>query len=264
MSGSQRKGAKAVPASKDAKAEKDSLAKDNSEAREARIRQVAMRHALSIQERKNLQGKVLDMILTAYDLPSSATADPTHPDSTDATTFRDCLRIWRPSDLDELVQERNLDDRCGYALCGRANQKQKPTKIWDKKHGTFVDRPWDTRWCSNDCKERNDFVRRQLASEPAWLRQEQNQGIALLTDSHLDSNIPHPLLIHEQQKTADNQAALALERGQTNAQPLQDIPIREKTTTAEPNPPSFTPQLTVADVLEGMPMRQTGNNVKGG
>ncbi|KAK5080202.1 hypothetical protein LTR70_007789 [Exophiala xenobiotica] len=264
MSGFQSKEAGAVPASKGAKEIKDTLASGDGEAREARIREVAMRHALSIQEKKNLQGKVLDMILTAYDLPSPATTDPAHPDSTDAITFRDCLRIWRPSDLDELVQERNLVDRCGYALCRRAKQKQRPTKVWDKKQGTFVDKPFDLRWCSNECKERNDFVRRQLGTDPAWLRQEQNQGIALLTDSQSYGKPDDPLSTRQQQKNVTTQAALALERGQTNATQLEDIPIREKATTAEPEPPTFTPQLTVSDVLEGMPLRQTGNNLRGG
>ena len=262
MSAALRKGAKVVTASKEAKKTSTSVAKEDDEAREARIRAVATQHALSIQEKKNLQGKVLDMILTAYDLPSPATTDPAHPDSTDATTFRECLRIWRPSDLDELIQERNLDDRCGYALCRKANQKQTRTKVWAKKEGTFVDKRVDERWCSDECKQRNDFVRRQLSSEPAWLRQDQINRITLLTDAAPENELGDLLVQREHERKTNYQEALALERGQTAAKPLQDIPIHEKTNTAEPKPPTFTPQITVGDVLEGMPIRQTGDNRK--
>jgi len=236
----------------------DSIKNDDGEAREARIKEVAMRHALSIQEKKDLQGKVLDMILIAYDLPSSATTDPAHPHSTDATAFRECLRIWRPSDLDELIQERNLDDRCGYALCNRANLSQKSLKVWDKKQGTFVDKLFDGRWCSNECKDRNEFVRHQLSKEPAWLRQAQNQGIALLTDSHFGSKTDDVSPNRQQQKDVANQEALALERGQEATKQFDDIPIREKVTTVAPEPPTFSPSITVSDVLEGMPIRHTG------
>jgi len=261
MSVARRKDAKAVAAREDAKDAATSNPNEDVEAREARIRAVAVQHALSIQEKKKLQSKVLDMILTAYDLPSPATTDPAHPDSTDATTFRECLRIWRPSDLDELIQERNLDDRCGYALCRRANLKQNPAKVWDKKEGTFVNRRSDERWCSNACKERNDFVRRQLTNEPAWLRDAQSQAIALLTDTQPDSTSDSALLIREQKRKADNQDALVVERGKVPATQLEDISIREKETTAKPKPPTFIPQITVSDVLEGMPMRQTGRNL---
>ncbi|KAK5938811.1 hypothetical protein PMZ80_009003 [Knufia obscura] len=262
MSAAQRKDEKAVTATKGGKDAETSTPSHDDKAREARIRAVAMQHALSIQEKKDLQGKVLDMILTAYDLPSDATTDPAHPDSTDATTFRNCLRIWRPGDLDELIQERNLDDRCGYALCRRSNLKQKATKIWSKKEGTFVDRPVDERWCSNECKERNDFVRRQLSNEPAWLRQIQIQDIRLLTDPNMDSNLDESPMKSEGEKKVVNQKALALERGDTSSKQIQDIPIREKKSTAEPKPPIFTHQITVSDVLEGMPIRQTGNSRK--
>ncbi len=102
-------------------------------------------------------------------------------------------------------------------------------------------------------------MRRQLTTEPAWLRQAHTQNIRLMTDAAPDTTHNDLSRTHGGEKAVD-QGALALDRDQTTAKRLEDIPIREKETTGESNPPTITPQTTVGDVLEGMPIRHAGRN----
>lgn len=143
--------------------------------REQRIRNTALRHAQEIESRKRLQAKIADLVVSAFDLPSSSTADPASPLASDATLFKQCLAVFRPSDLDDLIYERNVDDRCGYALCPRPNEKlaNAGQKVWNQKGGKdfrLLDKADLEKFCSTACRERTAFVRAQLRTEPAWLR----------------------------------------------------------------------------------------------
>lgn len=218
----------------------------------SRAQAVALQQALSIEEKKNLQNKVLDMILTAYDLPTSPTADPARPSPEDLKTFHECLALFRPSDLDELVTERNIDDRCGYALCKKPNMKQEVKKVWGAK-GQLVDKNTDGQWCSKECKNRNSYVRKQLSEEPAWLRQSSAQPVVLLLDrSNILTSVPDA---HTERGEDDQrQSELACERGDSILAGTDNITIIEKESTRPPRPP----EMVGADILEGLPIRNIG------
>lgn len=240
--------------SRSTKIEKD---KKDEETRLARARAVAVQHALSIEEKKNLQTKVLDMILTAYDLPTSDPADPANPSLDDLRTFRQCLAIFCPSDLDELVSERNIDDRCGYALCRKPNLKQAPKKVWNAK-GQLVEKKTDTQWCSKECKNRNNFVRKQLSDEPAWLRQVQNQQVMLLMDNpHTQTDVTD-ITQTEELEHDNKQDELANVRGDATSAGTENITIFEKEHTAAPK----APIMAGNDILEGLPVRSIGADRK--
>lgn len=223
------------------------------EERLARARAIAVQHALSIEEKKNLQNKVLDMILTAYDLPSVDPADPANPNIEDVKTFLQCLAVFRPSDLVELVLERNIDDRCGYALCRRPILKQKPKQVWDAR-GRLVEKKMDGQWCSEGCRERNSFVKRQLSEEPVWLRQDQSQRILLLMDSPLPPEDVPSITITQAKTHSHKQEELARERGETLPTCAEDITIIEKQETKAPK----APRIVNNDILEGLPVRNIG------
>lgn len=242
-------------------ADQKGTAGEDAAGHEARIRAIAMQHALSIEEKKKLQNKVLDMIIVAYDLPSHETTDPAHPSSADAATFRECLAIFRPSDLDELVDERNIDDRCGYAMCKNPNQKRRAAKVWDNAQGKMVDKATDGKWCSSACKARNAFVRSQLSLEPAWLRAHASDHIQLPSDvtaTHHEVAAPMAGAQGKEQTQHHAREILALERGEPNANLVEDIPIREKEVTKPPTAPTYVPEITVSDVLEGLPVQSIG------
>ncbi|KAI1618649.1 Rtr1/RPAP2 family-domain-containing protein [Exophiala viscosa] len=140
-----------------------------------RIRTTALRQAQEIEERKKLQTQIADFVVEAFDLPSQPDADPARPQPSDAALFKQCLGLFQPSDLDDLIYERNIDNRCGYALCPRPNQKMSHNGelIWNKQAGKnfkLVNKAEMERWCSPLCQQRTIFVRAQLGTEPAWLR----------------------------------------------------------------------------------------------
>ncbi|KAK5241151.1 hypothetical protein LTR40_013374, partial [Exophiala xenobiotica] len=104
---------------------------------EKRIRSTVLRHATDIEGRKRLQSRIADLIVQAFDLPSKQDADPARPQPSDASLFKQCLGLFQASDLDDLVYERNVDNRCGYALCPKPNQKlsHNGDLMWNKKGG---------------------------------------------------------------------------------------------------------------------------------
>ncbi len=159
---------------------------------ENRIRATALRHAVDIEERKKLQARVVDLVVQAFDLPSRPDADPAHPSGLDASLFKQCLGLFQASDLDDLIYERNVDNRCGYGLCPRPNRKlaHNGQKVWNKKGGKefkLVDKAELEKWCSIDCQERTVFARAQLGTDPAWLREVQAVDIKLLDEVGADS-----------------------------------------------------------------------------
>lgn len=242
----------------DADTEKSVKAPDDGTAvHQAKVRAIAMQHALSIEEKKKLRDKVLDMIIAVFDLPSDETTDPANPAETDAEAFRKCLAIFRPTDLDEAVQERNIDERCGYALCRNVIKDQSSTKVWDNSSGSFIDKV-KGGWCSKKCQQRNDFVRAQLGLEPAWLRNETNK-IRLMSDRSEVASPAKDSNLREQEV----KEALALERGEPRGTYTDDIPIREKMITSIPEPPKNAPEITVSDILEGLPVHRIGRKKLG-
>lgn len=219
------------------------------ETKQEHIRQIAVSHAQDIERKKSTQNKVLDLILDAYDLPSKKDVDPATPITADLVRFRECLSFFRPSDLDELVDERNIDDRCGYALCGKALDKQPAAgKVWSNKLGRLIERKAPNQFCSHECGVRNTFVRNQLSTEPAWTRVEKPQEIRILDVTSVTPS----------GKSQDTGASSETDQTTPDKHdPVQHtigedvIRIVEKESDMNTQPPS----LTAVEVLEGLPIR---------
>lgn len=137
--------------------------------------QVALHHANLIEQRKRVEAEVLDSIMALMDYPSAPDADPKRPTAADAQFFRDAIIPFQPSDYDALIEERNIADKCGYALCPRSKKKARSTarkQFVDTEYGVeIVDRKALEVWCSDDCAKRALYVKVQLNEEPAWVRQ---------------------------------------------------------------------------------------------
>lgn len=187
-------------------------------------RAIAVRRAHMIEEKKQLKNRVTDLVLEAYDLPSSSTASPSNPSTNDLKIFKEGLKYFQPSDFDDLVTERNIDDRCGYALCPKPNRKARHQgeKVWNQKGGKdfqLLDRRELEKWCSQECEARGAFAKVQLSTEPAWLRDHHNE-IRLLDEvegGDLSSKLKELSLTSEESQSSADLAAkmkdLALERG---------------------------------------------------
>ncbi|KAF2649120.1 hypothetical protein K491DRAFT_611472 [Lophiostoma macrostomum CBS 122681] len=137
--------------------------------------ETAIHHARILEQRKVVERQVLDSIITLLDFPSTADADPKQPSAADARQFRDFMVPFQPSDYDSLIEERNIADKCGYALCPRPKRKAPSTarkQFVDTAKGVeIVDRKVLEVWCSDDCARRALYVKVQLNEEPAWMRQ---------------------------------------------------------------------------------------------
>ncbi|EXJ69036.1 uncharacterized protein A1O5_07971 [Cladophialophora psammophila CBS 110553] len=217
--------------------------------REDRVRSTALRHAIDIEERKKLQARIADLVVEAFELPSRPDADPAKPQPSDASLFRRCLSLFQTSDLDDLIYERNVDNRCGYALCPNPNLKlaHGGQKVWNQKGGKdfkLVDRSELEKWCSKACQERTAFVRAQLGAEPAWLRAGQAVDIRLLDE--IDSeDLATSLKELSLAKAADiemteKMQALALERGELSVKADQrTVDLVERTSNSIPSAPTL-------------------------
>ncbi|KAL8699094.1 MAG: hypothetical protein Q9201_006200 [Fulgogasparrea decipioides] len=144
--------------------------------REEHNRQLALHHARLIQDRKDIEAQVLAATESLLDLPSSLNASPAEPSAADTATVKEGLRLFQPSDYDALVEERNINRRCGYTLCPRENRHQntngKYRIIIDKqKDFKFVETKELEKWCSDECARRALYLRVQLNKEPAWTRE---------------------------------------------------------------------------------------------
>jgi RNA polymerase II-associated protein 2 len=228
-----------------------------------RFRETAVRHARIIEDQKRVKTQVADLVLECFDLPSQQGTSPRNPVPKDLKTFTTALSLFQPNDFDELVSERNIDDRCGYALCLNPNQKacHGGLKVWNGKGGSgfkLVDRAELERWCSKECRHRGEFVRAQLSTEPAWVRDVTETNVTLLDDMQRNDDIVaaiKDLSIAEPAKDVleAKLKELSLERGDEGKPSTTTIDIIEKDGA---NAVAEAPSALVADGVEGHQVRQ--------
>ncbi|KAL8932760.1 MAG: hypothetical protein Q9216_006692, partial [Gyalolechia sp. 2 TL-2023] len=144
--------------------------------RDERNRQLALQHAHLLQHRKDIEARNLVSTERLLDLPSFSTAS-SETSITDTKVVKDALKTFQPSDYDALVEERNIDQKCGYVLCTRKNRSrdlsQKYRIITGSKEADFkVVEPKELeKWCSDECGRMALYLRVQLSEEPAWTRE---------------------------------------------------------------------------------------------
>jgi len=240
---------------------------------------VALHHANIIEERKAVEKQVLDTIIDLLDFPASPAADPKRPSALDARRFRDAVVPFQPADYDALIEERNIADKCGYALCPRPTRKAPSSArkhFIDTSRGVqIVDRKVLEVWCSDDCAKRALFVKVQLNEEPAWTRQGgYGDQIELMVENAEEHHKTLPLRLKkavappppraEEDVAAawaaadDALADLAIERGEkpgrlskANKELLQSK-IKERIASAPPLPPSLPEQTSASHMaIEG-------------
>jgi len=229
--------------------------------------ETAVHHANVLEERKQVEGRVLEAILTLMDFPTSPEADPKRPTASDALLFTEAIAPFQPADYDSLIEERNIADKCGYALCPRPKRRAPSTakkQFIDTAKGVqIVDKKTLEVWCSDDCARRALYVKVQLNEEPAWLRQGSGgTKIELMVENAEEFRAVLPLRLKQEPKPPapkpeeediaaawaardDALADLAVERGETpgrlskaNKELVQDR-IRERVASAPPVPPSL-------------------------
>lgn len=212
---------------------------------------IALQHAQILQQRKDIEAQILDDIILLSEYA------PTHsaPSPADAATFKTHVRLFQPSDYDDLITERNINELCGYTLCGRAPRRTGPGGEWkiDAGKGQIVRRKEVEKWCSQACARRALYVKVQLNETAAWER----AGIPDIEIDLLDEDREAEteadktarklgeLKLEDQRQAARDTATLAQERGEpvTNmpgARPLVQVTLKEKEDVEAPKATSST------------------------
>ncbi|KAG9192561.1 RNA polymerase II-associated protein 2 [Alternaria panax] len=234
---------------------------------------VARHHATVLEDRKRVEAEVLEAVMALMDFPTAPDADARRPSPSDARFFQNAVLPFQPADYDALIEERNIADRCGYALCPRPKKKARSTarkQFIDTDHGVqIVDRKVLEVWCSDDCARRALYVKVQLNEEPAWMRHGGYGGrIELMVENADEHQKALPLRPKQEgaaaadaDEDADLDAAwaaqadamdnLALERGEkpgslskANSHLIHDHILERSSSNAPPQPPSLPSQTS--------------------
>lgn len=245
-------------------------------------RTVAIHHANLLQTRKDTEAAILDNLLALLDLPQYTSHPPSSPHPADIAAFNHLLRPFQPSDYDDLITERNLaDDRCGYALCPNRRRRFKGAGTYKmvnkgRKDFDIVETRELERWCSTECTRRALWVKVQLNETAAWERvglpelkvelypekdahgkQESTTTTKTTTDQGEDGKLTKEvanLQLEEERKAAQDQAALAVERGD-NARNVSmrsmNLVIREKKVLTQTQAPSVGSEPVGQGTIEG-------------
>lgn len=238
----------------------------------AEVERIALHHARIIQQQKDIQTEVFEAVdaLTDFPVTRDAGFSSSNPAPSDVAQFEQLVRLFQPGDYDNLIEERNIQGRCGYALCANPKRSYRgggEFKFVNKNKADFgiVRRAELEQWCSDKCARRALYIKVQLNETPAWERVGlPHLPIELLeedqaetdTDTQLARSLGQ-LKLEQDRKAAEDSAALALERGeQSRALPARtmDVSIREKSVTAEAVPPENQPSAQDQEghlILEG-------------
>ncbi|KAI7513979.1 hypothetical protein KC347_g1115 [Hortaea werneckii] len=198
---------------------------------------LALKHANLIQHQKDVQALILRCIETLLDFPPS----PPAAEQTAASQFRDAVTLFQPGDYDDLIEERRIDARCGYALCKR---EPRISTVGDSASWKFPKGAAD--YCSNVCWKKSLHVKTQLSEVPVWERDPRVPVIVRLPDEDQPQPTHRPDEGDRQTQRSGpviagpiEQEELALERGEKAAsfrpaQVMHDRIVEKRETVFKP------------------------------
>lgn len=164
----------------------------------ADAREIAIQHARFLQHRKDLESEILDSVILLSEFPlvrDDGVHDAANPAPSDVASFKTHVRLFQPSDYDDLIVERNVNELCGYTLCGNPRKTAPAGGKWKiTPSGDILKREDYEKWCTQKCARRAMYVKVQLNETAAWER-------AGIPDIHID------LLEEEEMQTEAEQAA---------------------------------------------------------
>lgn len=187
-------------------------------------REIAIHHARLLEHRKQLESQILDslILLSEYPLVRDDPYSSSNPAPSDIADFKANVRLFQPSDYDDLIEERNVNELCGYTLCAKRRRQTGSKGEWKlTASGEIVKRKELEKWCSQQCARRALFVKVQLNETAAWERAGiPDIQIDLLdedrsaeTEADRAARMLGELKLEDQRQAARDSAALAMERG---------------------------------------------------
>ncbi|KAL7948562.1 Rtr1/RPAP2 family domain-containing protein [Trichoderma barbatum] len=205
-------------------------------------REIAVHHATLLQHRKDLESQILDsvILLSEYPLVRGPSYTASNPAPSDISDFKANVRLFQPSDYDDLIEERNVNELCGYTLCAKPRRQTGSRGEWKlTASGEIVKRKELEKWCSQQCARRALFVKVQLNETASWERAGiPDIQIDLLdedksteTEADRTARMLGELKLEDQRQAARDSAALAMERGDNRINPSLDkvkVSLKEK------------------------------------
>jgi hypothetical protein len=225
--------------------------------KEDRDREVALYHANLIQQRKDIELNILFSTETLIDYPlAKSPYNASNPSPTDAKEFKQFLRPFQPTDYDELIHERNINEKCGYTLCPNARVKDGSGGKYrilgtngKAKDFRVVEKEELEKWCSEACAKRALYVRVQLSESPAWERDAAGSTVNIdlldepkFAEGAIAEGLEKMNLEGDKAVKQQDVADLALERGDTGLAAkngLVDVNIQEKEVQRPAQAPSL-------------------------
>jgi hypothetical protein len=212
-------------------------------------RETALYHANLIQQRKDIELEILLSTERLIDFPLQSNFTAANPAPSDIALFKALLQPFQPSDYDCLIEERNINEHCGYTLCSnpRAKDGGKGTyriirKTGKAKDFKVVPKEELEKWCPEDCAKRAMYVKVQLSERPAWERAASARQIELLDERKTDAEMREAQLAEDLRNLNLGNADLAFERGDRGIAAMNglvDVSIREKEITGAAEAPSL-------------------------
>ncbi|KAK3718393.1 hypothetical protein LTR37_005206 [Vermiconidia calcicola] len=169
---------------------------------------IALRHASRIQYQKDVEATILSHIETLLDFPAVSSSTSSEA----SRRFITLVQPFQPSDFDNLVEERRIDGKCGYALCSNAPRSGSlgANVSWKLKAEGAGD------YCSTECVRKALYVKAQLSEVPAWEREPHQQPqIVLHKDDRPRLTFSGSEVKSQGRTQVVNRHHLALERGET-------------------------------------------------
>lgn len=84
--------------------------------------------------------------------------------------LRQAAAYLQPATYDEIVEERAVQDWCGYPLCGRKPLKDQPRYRISLSQRKVYDQSELASFCSDECLQKSKYFRMQLSEDPVWVR----------------------------------------------------------------------------------------------
>ena len=237
---------------------------------------LALQHAHLIQQQKDVTNLIFTSTEVLLDYPHSTTTDPANPSAELALRATSLLQPFQPADYDALIEERNIDGKCGYVLCPHPHRVEETNARFrilraggQGKGGTgikVVEKGELEKWCSKACGERALYLRVQLSEVPAWERAASRQSTLHIlreaTSTRMDGD--NTGTEEEVRVIEEGLKRLAIERGQRQSNGIApgvvDVVIRENDTMDDAlEPPSQDALFESADGvgdIEGYTLRK--------
>jgi Rtr1/RPAP2 family len=88
----------------------------------------------------------------------------------DKATMIEAARYIQPAGYEDVIEERNIEDWCGYPMCSNERQIMNSKYKISLSERKVFDQTELSTFCSTDCLQRSRFYAAQLSDIPVWSR----------------------------------------------------------------------------------------------